>query len=474
MPPASSTPAAPAAVPLCEVKDVVQDFRRPSGQTLRVLEGVSLAVNEHEVVALLGPSGCGKSTVLRILAGLIPATAGEVANGGATLTGLNSDVAMVFQSFALYPWMTARQNISTVLKAQGLAAEAVEARTEQVIKMVGLAGFANAYPREMSGGMKQRIGIARAIAVDRKLLFMDEPFSQVDALTAESLRSEVLDLWAPPGKNPSSILMVSHDIKEVVYMADRIVVFGANPGRILTIIDNKLPRPRDYRSPGFLQLVDHIHDIITGVEMPDAPAAVPASAASALSAPASEIERLPPVLSSEIVGLIEYLEARRGQEDVFRIATDTAREFGEIISVVKAAEVLDLVDTPKRLVVLTSEGKRFAKALAEERRSIWRSCLMSLKIFKSVHAMIARQKDHQLDREIVEETIILAMPHEDYARQFTTMMAWARYGTLFEYDENTEKVSLAEGNGNGQGNGGSTASSSSNPAPAPPAAPPAP
>jgi NitT/TauT family transport system ATP-binding protein len=431
--------------PLCEVKDVVQDFRRPSGQTLRVLDGVSLTVNEHEVVALLGPSGCGKSTVLRILAGLIPATAGSVSNQGAPLIGRNDDVAMVFQSFALYPWMTARENIEAVLRAQGMAEDKVKERTDQVIKVVGLTGFANAHPREMSGGMKQRIGIARAISVDRKLLFMDEPFSQVDALTAESLRSEVLDLWAPVNGNPSSILMVSHDIKEVVYMADRIVIFGANPGRILKIIDNTLPRPRDYRSPGFLQLVDHIHDIITGMEMPDA--APTAASTSASAEPASEIEQLPPVLPSEIVGLIEYLEARRGQEDVFRIATDTAREFGEIISVVKAAEELDLVDTPKRLVVLTPEGRRFAKAHAEERRNIWRSRLMSLKIFKTVHAMISRQPDHQIDREIVEETIILAMPHEDYARQFNTMMAWARYGNLLSFDEVTEKVSLSDGNG---------------------------
>ena len=430
--------------PLCEVKDIVQDFRRPSGQTLRVLDGVSLTVNEHEVVALLGPSGCGKSTVLRILAGLIPATAGSVSNQGAPLTGRTEDVAMVFQSFALYPWMTARENIEAVLRAQGLSEDKVKERTDQVIKVVGLTGFANSHPREMSGGMKQRIGIARAISVDRKLLFMDEPFSQVDALTAESLRSEVLDLWAPVDRNPSSILMVSHDIKEVVYMADRIVIFGTNPGRIRKIIDNHLPRPRDYRSPEFLQLVDHIHDIITGMELPDA---APLAAAT----PAGEIEQLPPVIPSEIVGLIEYLEARRGQEDVFRIATDTAREFGEIISVVKAAEVLDLVDTPKRLVVLTAEGRKFAKALAEERRSIWRSCLMSLQIFKTLHAMISRQPTHEIDREIVEETIILAMPHEDYARQFMTIIAWARYGNMLSYDETTEKVSLSEGNGTGNG-----------------------
>ena len=423
------------AQPLCSITGVAHDFRRPSGQCLRVLDGVSLDIHAGEVVALLGPSGCGKSTILRILGGLIAPSAGAVASHGAPLAGLNSDVAMVFQSFALYPWMTARENIAAVLRAQGLDGPRIQERTEQVIALVGLTGFANAYPRELSGGMKQRIGIARAIAVDRPLLFMDEPFSQVDALTAESLRSEVLDLWAPAGRNPSSILMVSHDIKEVVYMADRIVVLGANPGRIRTIVANPLPRPRDYRSADFLRLVDHIHDLITGLELPDA-------APSAAGQPLTEMEQLPPVIPSEIVGLVEYLAARRGQEDVFRIATDTSREFGQIIAVVKAAELLDLVDTPKRLVVLTGPGCDFAAALAEERKRIWRERLLTLCVFRTIHALVARQASGAVARDIVEETLVLGMPYEDHERQFATLLAWARFCDLLAYDEAAQQVTL--------------------------------
>jgi NitT/TauT family transport system ATP-binding protein len=433
-PPASFPTPVPTDKPLCELSGVCQEYVQPSGQRLRVLDNIDLQVREHEVLALLGPSGCGKSTILRILGGLFSPSSGTVSNKGEKLNGLNPHVGMVFQSFALYPWMTARENILAVLAAAGLDHAAACARADQVIQLVGLGGFADAYPRQLSGGMKQRIGIARAIACDRELLFMDEPFSQVDALTAESLRSEVLDLWAPLGKNPSSIVMVSHDIKEVVYMADRIVVLGANPGKIRTIVTNKLPRPRDYRAPEFLQLVDRIHDIITGHEMPDAPA--PAAGA------APQIEPLPLARPGGIVGLVEYLQARRGQEDIFRIAADTGREFGEMITVVRAAEVLDLVDTPKRMVVLTPVGANFAKAVADDRLRIWREQLLGIRLFKELYDLIQRQPEKRLSGEIALETIVLHMPQEDHEKQFETMVIWARFGELFVYDEAADILAI--------------------------------
>src|SRR5437588_9780097 len=257
---------------LCEAKGVWQEFPQPSGKPRRVLEDVNPAVRPNEVVALLGPSGCGKSTILRILAGLIRPTKGEVFYHGQPLHGLNPGVAIVFQSFALYPWMTVQENIRTVLLAEGLAGPVVRERAEKAIRMVGLSGFEGAYPRELSGGMKQRVGMARGLSVDPEILLMDEPFSHVDALTAESLRAEILDIWSARKQRLSSILLVSHDIKEVAYMADRIVILAANPGRVRTIVENKLPRPRDYRSQQLLSLVDRLHEVITHSEMPDAPA----------------------------------------------------------------------------------------------------------------------------------------------------------------------------------------------------------
>jgi NitT/TauT family transport system ATP-binding protein len=424
-----------APTPLCALKNVWHDFTLPNGKPLRVLEEISLDVKDQEVVALLGPSGCGKSTILRILAGLITPTRGDVFANGRPLHGLNPNVAIVFQSFALYPWMTVAENVRAVLKAARLPAKEVANRSEHSIRLVGLAGTEEAYPRELSGGMKQRVGIARALAIGPQVLFMDEPFSQVDALTAESLRAEVLDIWAAHNQHLSSILMVSHDIKEVAYMADRIVILGANPGRVRTVVENRLPRPRDYRSSLFLGLVDHLHEIITKAEMPDVPAA-PAGVAP----PA--YEPLPEASSSEIVGLLEYLDARGGREDIFRIASDTKGEFGRTISVAKAAEMLDFVDTPKRLVVLEPGGIRFVKAGPEERKAIWREQLLKLRLFRDVYDVLQRESRHEIDRDLVLETIVLHLPQENYEKMFNTFIRWARFGDLFAYDENTEMISL--------------------------------
>jgi NitT/TauT family transport system ATP-binding protein len=419
---------------LCEVRAVAHDFTLPNGKPLRVLQDVNLAVHRGEVVALLGPSGCGKSTILRIVAGLIPPTSGEVLCHGKHLEGLNPGVAIVFQGFALFPWMTVTENIETVLVAAGGPRDAIQAQVERVIRLVGLTGFEEAYPRELSGGMKQRVGMARALAVNPEILLMDEPFSQVDALTAESLRAEVLDIWAGPARNPAAILMVSHDIKEVVYMADRIVILSSNPGRVRTIVGNRLPRPRDYRSLGFAALVDQLHDVITGHELPDVPAPIAGGP--------QVVEPLPAVSGSEVVGLLEYLDARQGKSDIFHIAEDTHREFGQVIAIAKAAEMLDLVDTPKHQVVLTPEGHQFIRAHSEERKPLWRQQLLRLKLFKDVHDFLQKDEDHALDKDYLLDLIVLRMPYENYEKVFATFIGWARYGELFRYDEDREKLSL--------------------------------
>ena len=219
------------ATALCALLSVSHEFALPNKKSLRVLDDITLAVKPNEVIALLGPSGCGKSTILRILAGLIRPTSGEVFYHGAPLVGLNPGAGIVFQSFALFPWMTVTENIEAVLKAAGMTDAEVDARTTNAIRMVSLTGFEEAYPRELSGGMKQRVGMARAFSLNPEILFMDEPFSQVDALTAQSLRAEVLDIWKEKGKSGASIVMVSHDIAEVAFMADRIVVLGE--GKVL-------------------------------------------------------------------------------------------------------------------------------------------------------------------------------------------------------------------------------------------------
>ena len=237
-----------AEAPLCELEHITKVFDLPSGASMTVLDDVCLSVGDHEILALLGPSGCGKSTLMRVLTGLIVPTNGKVSYHGAVMTGLNPGVAMVFQSAALYPWLSVADNIGEPLRARGFDEATTHKKVHDVIHLVGLAGFEEAYPRELSGGMKQRVGIARALAVEPEILCMDEPFSQVDALTAENLRGEVIRFWNHNDSDLKTIMMVSHDVKEVVFMATRIVVMAAKPGRIRRIIENKLPYPRDYRA----------------------------------------------------------------------------------------------------------------------------------------------------------------------------------------------------------------------------------
>jgi NitT/TauT family transport system ATP-binding protein len=433
---AAGIPAAnpPGAGPLCEARNVSHEFQQPGGHALRVLEDITLAIEPNEVVALLGPSGCGKSTLLRILAGLTPPTSGEVRGHGIPLAGLNPGVAMVFQSFALFPWMTAEANVRTALQARGVEGGELRARVSAVVSSVGLAGFEHSYPRELSGGMKQRVGMARALSVNPELLLMDEPFSAVDALTAETLRAEVIDLWSSTDNNPSSILLVSHDIKEVAYMADRIVVMAAHPGRVQTVVRNPLPRPRDYRDPELLRLVDELHDIIIGGALPDRPAAVPAVAAG--------IEPLPSATPVEITGLLEYLDARGGHNDLFHIASDTLREFGHVIAIVHAAEMLTLVETPQRMVSLTPAGRRFLKLDAPARRALWREHILGLKLFRAVMDALNGASGREVDRDFVLELLALHLPAEDPQRVFRTLVQWAHAGELFSYQRSSRRLTL--------------------------------
>jgi len=420
---------------LCEARHVSKDFMMPDKRRLRVLDDISLSIGPNEVVALLGPSGCGKSTLLRIMAGLIPPTHGEVRHHGEPVTGMNLGTAIVFQSFALFPWMTIVRNIEVALEATEVAKEELQDRTANAVRLVGLSGFEEAYPRELSGGMKQRVGIARALAVNPEILFMDEPFSQVDSLTAESLRADVIDIWGAKSNNLSSILMVSHDVTEVVYMANRIAVLSAAPGRVRTIVPNDLPRPRDYRSGAFLAMVERLHDVIAGNELPDA--AVPSGNGQPLG-----IEVVPDVSPNEIIGLLEYLEERAGGQDIFQIATATQREFGRLIAIVRAAEILDFADTPGRLVVLTATGREFVKSDQEKRKGLWRKQLLELRLYRRVSDLLAANAAAGLGADEIMEMIASMMPQEDTEQVFASFVSWARFGNLYAYDEGTRKVYL--------------------------------
>jgi len=412
---------------ILELKGIQKSFDRGTGKPLRVLEDINLAIRRGEFVCMIGPSGCGKSTLMRIAAGLIEPTKGEIFLHGQPHEGLLDSLAIVFQGFALYPWMTMEQNVQVVLRAKGLESREIKERTKYAIHIVGLEGFEEAYPRELSGGMKQRVGIARALSVDPEILFMDEPFSALDALTAEGLRAEVLDIWDDRSRDPLSILMVSHNISEVVIMADRVVVLSANPGRIRTIVENPLPRPRDHHSPEFLRLVDQLHDIITSTELPDIQVTTVEP-----SVETDIVEPLPRAQYADMLGLLEFLDAHGGSSDLFQVVAHTNEPFEKVLTTVKGLEMLELVETPKRSVVLTMLGREFVRAGMDERKFIWRRQLLELKLFRVVREML-ELREGELPREELFQEIAGRLPMEDPELTFETVVAWGRFGELFAY-----------------------------------------
>ncbi len=417
------------SAPICELRGIQKSFHGPKGKENRVLEDINLKVLQDEILCIVGPNGSGKSTLLRLMAGLVEPNNGEIRFHRQRLVGLNPGVAMVFQDFALYPWMTVEENVRVVLRAKELPEAEVRAKSHEAIRKVGLEGFEEAFPRELSRGSKQRVGVARALAVDPEILVMDEPFSQVDALTAEALRAEILDIWEDAERNPSSIVMVSHSLREAVLMADRILVLSGNPSHIRTILPVPLPRPRNTRSPEFMSLVDKLHDIITSAELPD----VEVSAPSMANLP-EPIEPLPHVSSPDILGLLEFLETQNGTCDLFVVASQTHVPFESVLTAVKAAEMLDFVDTPKRSVKFSPIGQQFMALDMDARKDLWREQLQKLRLFRVVMELLDLGEGKLRKEELVHE-IATRLPMEDAEATFETLVAWARYGELFAYRE---------------------------------------
>jgi NitT/TauT family transport system ATP-binding protein len=419
--------------PISEARDVTVTFPDADGRAVPAVDRVTLAVQAGEVVAVLGPSGCGKSTLLRAMVGLIKPTAGLVLAHGQPLTGIHSGMAVVFQSFALYPWLTVRQNVEVAVNGLGLAPATAAERVERCIDLVGLNGHEGAYPRELSGGMKQRVGIARALARGPELLCMDEPFSALDVFTAESLRSELYRLWTgdagegarlPPGLK--SILIITHIIEEAVFLADRIVIMSARPGRIRQVVENRLPHPREYHEPEFLAMVQRLHDMIVSEHLPE-PAGPEADEAVAACEP------LPPVGVGEIFGLLEIVHDHGGCMDVFHLDNLTDSDFGHTLAVVKAGEMLDVLDTPKNTVVLTDAGRRLLAKAMDGRKAILRRQLLRLGTFRLfVRALNAAEGRHVPAAEIHAE-LARRLPAQDVEHVFQTAVAWGRFAELFEY-----------------------------------------
>jgi NitT/TauT family transport system ATP-binding protein len=420
---------------LLEAKGVTQRYKLPHGAMFEALRDVSLAVREREIVALVGPSGCGKSTLMRILAGLARPVSGEVLYRGQPVLGVLTSSAMVFQSFALLPWLTVEQNVAMGLAAGRDLKASDSGAVTRAIDLVGLSGFEQAYPRELSGGMKQRVGFARALAVEPEILFMDEPFGALDALTAENLRAQVTELWQDPQTGVSTLIVVTHSVDEAVFLAGRIVVFGTNPGHIRDILENTLPYPRDPRAPAFQAMVDRLHAILTATLLPEGE-----------RAPAGALTRLipfPRVHVPEVMGLLDHLASREKESSVFDIAEQLGVDYDRMTSVARAAEQLGWVVTPGELVRLTPAGETVVAADTADRKPIARARVSEHPLFARIVAMLKEAEGALEDDEVLADLTIM-FPFSRATMVYRTVIEWGRYTGLLDHDARDKRLMLVQ------------------------------
>ena len=425
---------------LLEVRGCRQAYHKDSSADLVVLEDVELQLREGEIVALLGRSGSGKSTLLRIVSGLLRPTAGEVLWRGTTVTGPTDGVAMVFQSFALFPWLTVQENVELGLEARGVARVEREKRAEAAIDLIGLGGFESAYPKELSGGMRQRVGLARALVVHPDLLLMDEPFSSLDVLTAETLRTDLIDLWVD-GKLPvKSVLMVTHNIEEAVLMCDRILVFSSNPGRVTSELSIPFPHPRNRLDPAFRQMVDDIYALMTR-----RPAAVPKAAAEAPVSPlAMPLQRVGINLMS---GLMETMAGApyHGRADLPALAGSLQYEVDDLLPLGEALQLLRFSVIEEGDIMLTDGGRHFVDADTDERKRLFAEALRAhVPLVSMIRQVLDERWNHRASAVRFRDELEDHMS-PDYAEDtLRTVIGWGRYAEIFSYDEEAEQFSLED------------------------------
>jgi NitT/TauT family transport system ATP-binding protein len=426
--------------PLLQCSQVRKAFPKPDGEELLVLDGMNLELREGQIMGLLGRSGSGKSTLLRLIAGLAEPSAGEVQYLGQPVLGPARGIAMVFQSFALFPWLTVFENVALGLEAQNMPRAEIRKRSLAAIDLIGLDGFESAYPRELSGGMRQRVGFARALVVHPNILLMDEPFSALDVLTAETLRTDFLDLWAEGRMPIKGVILVTHNIEEAVLMCDRILVFGSNPGRILSEIKVTLPQPRNRLDPSFRDLVERIY-----VEMTARPKG---------AGPGGRLERfpglgigsvLPHVGSNILSGLMEAVAAApfQGKADLPEIASDLQMEIDELFPVAETLQLLRFAELEGGDLKLSEEGMAFAQADIDERKRIFlRHLLAYVPLAAHIRRVLDERVSHSARKSRFIDELEDFMSEDDAEQTLRAVIRWARYAEAFAYDDENAMFSL--------------------------------
>ncbi len=438
-------PSAQRAEPIIEARGIEKHFIQPDGERVQIISPLDLQIYPDTIVALLGASGCGKSTLLRILSGLAKPSSGEVLWNGQPLSQIVPNVAIVFQSFALFPWLTVLENVEAALLARGMEAAERHARASAAISTVGLEGFESAYPKELSGGMRQRVGFARALVVQPEVLFMDEPFSALDVLTAENLRGELLELWQNRKIDTKAVFIVTHNIDEAVALADRVIVLGRNPARVRADFRIALAHPRDHKSPDFLLYVDFIYKVMT---KPDAEISSPELkklqekvAAEGGAAPKPPRQMLPHARPGGIAGLLEMLGDAGGDEDLYHLAERLLMEVDDLLPILEGAVLLGFARVEEGDVRITPEGARFAEADIATRKLLFReAALKHILLFQQIANALAAKSDHSIPLGLFRDILAEHFPDNEVERQLEMALDWGRYSGMFTYDAESERL----------------------------------
>ncbi len=421
---------------LLSLENVCQEYGTGS-RKFTAVEDVNLQLTDGEFVALLGPAGCGKSTLLRIITGLQKASSGKVLYRNNLLVGVNPHSSIVFQTFALFPWLSVIDNVALVLKVKGVEEPTRSKKAEELVDRVGLDGFETAYPRELSGGMRQKVGFARAMAVEPELLCLDEPFSALDVLSAESLRGELLELWTEGNIPTKSILMVSHNIEEAVFLADRIVVMDKDPGRIIANHVINLPHPRQRKSPEFQKNVDQVYALLAGQTRSEREEYGSAPGEPGIT------RRLPGVDIGDLAGLLEHLEELDSEKhDIYLLEEELGVESNDILLLTEAAELFGFASIAKGDIEITPLGTTFAEASILARKEIFASRVRRLPLVKWLLRMLQNSEDKRLKREVIFTALGLEFPPDEAEKQIMTLIKWGRYAELLSYNDETEMIVL--------------------------------
>jgi NitT/TauT family transport system ATP-binding protein len=437
------------AEPIIRAQQVEKFYAQPSENRIQVIAPTDLSIVPGEIVALLGPSGSGKSTLLRMLAGLSRPSGGEVYWHGKPISTVRIHVSIVFQSFALFPWLTVLENVEAPLRAAGMAPAERKERSLKILDTVGLDGFQAAYPKELSGGMRQRVGFARALVVEPEVLFMDEPFSALDVLTAENLRSELLELWQKKTIPTQSIFLVTHNIEEAVLLADRIIVLGRNPGHVRTDFKVTLAHPRDRKSQPFTQLVDYIYKVLTKPDV--VPAAMPdlETGRAVRDQRQMHYEMLPHARPGGIAGLLEIVidlsDQSSGRADIYKLADELAFEIDDLLPIMEAAQILGFLHVGEGDVVITSEGRAFAESEILKQKELFRTAATEhVLLLRQITRALNNKSDHTVPEEFFLDMLDEQFSQEETQRQLETAINWGRYAELFDFDAAKRRFILPE------------------------------